>query len=73
MNVESPASAWRQGPFRLNTQPHLEQLAQYNPTLPLAHERSSDEVREEVHQRLAENQAIAIDVSQDLMVEQEAG
>lgn len=51
--VFEPSRNWRMGPFRLNPQPFLEDLSKYNPTLPLSHALSSEEVREQVHGTLA--------------------
>jgi hypothetical protein len=46
------------GPFRLNPGPFLEKMAQqsHNPPLPLAHVRSSNEVRDMVHETIEEYQ-----------------
>ena len=73
MKEFSPPSVWRMAPFRLDPQPYLEELAKYNPTIPLAHAFSSDEVREEVHQTLAENQSGGITTAYTTEIKQRSG
>lgn len=48
------------GPFRINPQPYLSSMEAegHNPSLPLSHATSSPEIRAEVHQTLADYQAM---------------
>jgi len=68
-----PSRNWRMGPFWLNPLPYLQELAGYNPSLPLSHALSSKEVRDQVHENLAASDPLAVAIQQPQEVEQDRG